>query len=180
MEETLLEADCQVLLEQHYNLIDVIGTKSFDCGKIDSLIQRLSASQKTVYEPTDRYVIVQFDTDFYWHGHGVNLNNLFTVWRDLGIPLYTMIFYTNHFGISQEIEQLCKYSHPNDRPTVIETFVNPGNYDPRGYQETDIDIDRIDTQALCMMAGSARSHRYATYNSLKDLVPATIAMTLKA
>jgi hypothetical protein len=174
-----LDKDFQKLLEQHYNLLDIIETKSFDCGKIDLLIERLLKNKKSVYEVNDRYVIVQFDTDFYWHGHGINLNNLFTVWRSLDIPLYTMLFYTNHFGIGQEIEQLCSWADSVDRPTVIETFINPGNYNPE-YTNIPVNIDAIDTHALCMMAGSQRSHRHAVYNALKELVPAKIEMTLKS
>jgi len=179
MVEPLLDKDFKKVLEKHYNLIDIIGTKSFDCGKIESLISRLSATKKEHYASNDRYVIVQFDTDFYWHGHGINLNNLFTVWCSLNLPLYTMLFYTNHFGIGQEIDQLLSRSHPNDRPTVIETFINPGNYSSKEYNSVEVNIDSIDTHAICMMAGSRRSHRYAVYNAVKDLITTHIAMTIK-
>jgi hypothetical protein len=179
MSNILLDPEYKQLLTEHYNIINVSSSASFDCGKIDNLVQTLTHTKKTQYDPKDRYVIVWFDTDFYWHGHGINLNNMFTVWRSLNIPFFTMLLYTNHFGLHKEVNELCKLNHNRDRPTVIETFINPGNYNPKGYEDYKIDLELIEKHALCMMAGSPRSHRYATYNAVKHLVPEQIEMTIR-
>lgn len=162
-----------------FNIIKVFETTQFDCGKIDYLIEQLTATRKSQFDPLDRYVIVHFDTDFYWHGHGVNLNNLFSVWKSLDIPLYTMIYYTNHHGISTEIKNLCQAQSLKDQPMVIETLINPGNYDINPYDNFDANINDIEMHALCMMSGSGRSHRGAVFNHLKDQSQDHIAMTIK-
>ena len=161
-----------------FNIIEQFETKQFDCGNMDFLISRLKATRKETFDTLDRYVIVHFDTDFYWHGHGINLNNLFSVWKSLDLPLYTMIYYTNHHGITEEINKLCCSSHVKDRPMVIETLINLINYQPRFYENFDANIDSIDRHGLCMLAGSQRSHRGATFNHLKHLQPSHLAMTI--
>jgi hypothetical protein len=162
-----------------FNIIEIFETKQFDCRNIDYLISKLAETKKTQFHPLDRYVIVHFDTDFYWHGHGVNLNNLFSVWKSLDIPLYTMIYYTNHHGISQEIKNLCWTQESKDQPMVIETLINPGNYSVDPYHDFDADVNSIEKHALCMMMGSDRSHRGAVFNHLQHLTPSHIALTIK-
>jgi len=175
-----IDNEYQKLFEKHFNIISIIETQQFDCGKIDFLIDVLTQTKKDQYDAKDRYIVVQFDTDFYWHGHGINLNNLFAVWTKLDIPFYTMIFYTNHFGIKNEIADLCKNREDKDRPLVIETFIDPNNYDPDGYTEFDTDIDNISRHAICMMAGSARSHRFALHNHLRHRIPDHIVASIRA
>jgi len=162
-----------------FNIIEIFETKQFDLGNENVLIEKLSATKKNEYNAQDRYVIVHFDTDFYWHGHGINLNNLFSIWKYMDIPLYTMIYYTNHHGISEEIKKLSWTDSLKDQPMVIETLINPGNYDPDPYVDFNANIDLIEKHALCMMAGADRSHRGAIFNHLKHLVPDHIAMTTK-
>lgn len=175
----LLDHGLHSELRNKFNIIDIIETKQFDSGNENVLIEKLSATKKNEYDAQDRYVIVHFDTDFYWHGHGINLNNLFSIWKYMDIPLYTMIYYTNHHGISEEIRKLSWSSSLNDQPMVIETLINPGNYDPEPYADINDHIDLIEKHALCMMAGTGRSHRGAIFNHLKHLVPEYIAMTVK-
>lgn len=174
-----LDPEYQTLLEQRYNILDIIETKEFDQDPM-TLIPRLEASRRESFSERDRYVIVLFDTDYFWHGHGIGINNLFAVWKHLDLPFYTLLLYTNHIGIHQQIEDLTKDLHELDRPTVIETFINPNNYDVSYYEPKDPDIASIDYHALCLMAGTDRSHRYATYASLKDLGEDRLVMTIRA
>jgi hypothetical protein len=173
-----LDPEYRKLFEKHFDIISIIETKQFDCGKLGFLIDILSQTKKDCYGPKDRYIIVHFDTDFYWHGHGINLNNLFTVWDELDIPFYTMIYYTNHFGIQNEIAGLCKNRDITDRPMVIETVINPINYSSSGYTDLDANIDCVTRHALCMMAGNKRSHRFALYNHLKHHIPNHIVASI--
>lgn len=165
------------VLQSRYNILDIIEFKTFDID-FKNMPDRLRPQIKKDYHTQDRFIIVHFDTDFYWHGHGINLNNMFEVWRNLDIPLFTMIVYTNHIGISKEIDELCKHQHAKDRPMVIETFLNPGNYLDH-YPDDTVDLDRIDYHALCLMAGSPRSHRYGVYNHLRHITQDKLVMTLK-
>ena len=173
-----MDADFLAEVQRVYNVLDVIEFKEFDLdwSWLETWIKK---HHKTQFALHDRFVIVHFDTDFYWNGHGVNLHNLMTVWRHYDLPFYTMILYTNHYGIRREIDEILKDQPQQDRPTIIETFINPGNYAPHGYKHLDNSVDQVQHKALCMMAGTPRSHRYAVYQHLKDLVPDDIDMTVR-
>ncbi len=166
------------LLKKHFNIIGGMDTLSFDCNNIDVLINLLKTTKKEHYDPTDRYIIVFLDTDFFWHNHSIILNNLLTVWEELDIPFFTLMLYTNHIGIKKQFDEYCQNRPVWDRPTVVESFVNVGTYDPENYQDIDADIESIDMHALCLMGGSSRSHRHATFNTLREFVPNQIAMVI--
>ena len=84
------------------------------------------------------------------------------------IPLYLLLFVTNHYGISKEFDLLLRDQHPNDYPTVVETLLSTmllseSLYDPN----TSLEIDRIEKAGLCM-TGAGRSHRIALLNYFKN------------
>ena len=174
-----IDHDILDMLEKKFNLLDCIEFKEFD-KEFDYLVAWLEKNRKISFESTDRLVVIHFDTDYYWHGHGINLNNFFNTWIEQDIPLHTMLFYTNHIGITAEIDQLCKYHNVNDRPTIIETILNPGNHRAEEYGPFELSVESITVPALCMMAGTPRSHRWAAYNHLKHLTTEQIAITLNA
>jgi hypothetical protein len=164
--------------QQVYNIIDVFQFVEFD-HDYTWLIQRLLSSNKKIYDAKDRIIVVHFDSDYYIrHEIGLTLTNFFSVWRQLDIPLHTMLLYTNHIGLGREVDTLCRLDHVNDRPTVIETIINPGNYLSQGWvDEPNINADAIQYHGLAMMA-NPRSHRFAMYNHLSDLGD-KIAFSLK-
>jgi hypothetical protein len=165
------------VLEEKYNVLDVIMLKHYD-QDFERLREHLLSLRKQVFDPRDRIIVVQFDTDYYIHNqYGINLINLFTTWQAVDIPLSVMLFYTCTFGISQEINQLCQHSHANDRPTVIETFFNETNYWPERHVAVDVAVDDIEYHGLALM-GSNRSHRFALYNHLQHLTDCLV-MTLR-
>ena len=156
------------VLEEKYNIIDIIMLKHFD-QDFDSLRAHLLTLKKESFGPRDRIIVVQFDTDYYIQNqHGINLINLFKVWAAVDIPLSVMLFYTCTFGIGKEIESLCQHSNINDRPTVIETFFNETNYSHVVPVSSTLDVDSIEYHGLALM-GYNRSHRFAMYNHLKHL-----------
>jgi hypothetical protein len=76
------------------------------------------------------------------------------------------IFVTNHFGIQKDINSILK-DHPiDDRPIVIETFLQKYGYNSDRVQDFQISAKDIKFPALSMM-GSTRSHRYALFNWMK-------------
>lgn len=166
-------------LEKKYNIVDVFNFSRYDY-QFDHLEQRLIKVKKATFDANDRIVVVHFDTDYYIQNSvGMNLTNLFLLWQKLDIPLHTMLLYTNHFGITKEIDTICQHSELIDRPTVIETFVNGLSYESATYQtEPDLEIDQIEYHGLALM-GAPRSHRYAMYNHLKHLCD-KLAMVIRA
>jgi len=156
-------------IKQQYHVIDLFELAGYD-KDFDRLEKHLLSIKKHQYYTNDRIIVVHFDTDYYIHNHyGINLLNFFNVWKSVGIPLYILLFYTNHIGIKCEIDKICQNYHFADQPTVIETFINPTNYSDDTYNtEPDINSNQIEYHGLSMM-GAPRSHRYALYNHLKHL-----------
>lgn len=154
------------VLHKKYNVLDIFSLLQFD-QDFASLKRRLQLIKKNQFAATDRIIINHFDTDYYIHNqYGINLINLFTVWKDLDLPLYVMLIYTNNIGIGQEIKLLCQHHCPMDQPTLFETIIDPLHYSADTYiQEPDINIEQIENHGLCLM-GAPRSHRYALYNHL--------------
>jgi hypothetical protein len=173
IDQTILSA-----IKKKYNVIDVFALMEFD-HDFDSLKQHLQTRKKDCFGPKDRIVINHFDTDYYVHNQfGINLINLFTVWRDLDLPMYLILIYTNHIGIRQEIDLMCKTNHPLDRPTLIETFIDPMSYSSDTYtHEPNINIEQIEYHGLSMM-NAPRSHRYALYNHICHL-DSHLVLTIK-
>jgi hypothetical protein len=174
----LLDPVLEDRLRSKYNLLDTINLMEYD-HDMGQLAARLISQKKSVFLPTDRFVIVHFDVDFYFHGHGITINNLFNLWKQLDLPMYTMIVYTNHLGIDKEISYICKNQDQDDLPTVIESIVDPVNYCRTQYTDLDLNIDDIKLHYVCMMNGTPRSHRKATYHHLKHLIGNNIAMSIK-
>lgn len=166
-------------IKEKYNVLDLFQLLNYDFCP-EKLIERLTHVRKSKFEPNDRIIVVHFDTDYYIHNQfGIFLTNFFNIWRSLDIPFHNLLFYTNNFGIQQEINVNLKYQDPMDMPTVIETFLNPLNYNANTYNvEPEIDVDLIEYHGLSMM-NVPRSHRYALYNHLKDLSN-KLALVIKA
>lgn len=175
----LLDPILENKLRSKYNLLDVINLMEYD-HDMSLLSSRLEGQRRDMFDAFDRFVIVHFDVDYYFHGHGFTINNLINLWKSLDIPMYTMVLYTNHIGISKEVQTLCCQQNSLDMPTVIESIVDPVNYNQSQYQDVDFDIDSLQLHCICMMSGTPRSHRKATYHHLQHLVDSKIAMSVKA
>lgn len=171
--------DWMSALEKKYNILDVFILHRYDY-RIEQLHQRLQAIKKTQFDQQDRIVVVHFDTDYYIHNtFGINLTNLFTAWQSADIPLHNMLIYTNHTGLRQEIDTLCRDRHAEDRPTIVETFINQLSYLSDTYcTEPDLCVDQIEWHGLALM-GAPRSHRYALYNHIQHLAK-QLVMVIKA
>jgi len=171
--------DWMSALEKKYNILDVFILHKFDY-QFEQLHQRLQTIKKAQFSSQDRIVVVHFDTDYYIHNtFGINLINLFTVWESVDIPLHTMLIYTNHPGLRQEIDTLCQNHHVEDRPTIIETFINQLSFQPNTYlTEPELCVNEIEYHGLALM-GAPRSHRYALYNHIQHLAE-KLVMVIKA
>jgi hypothetical protein len=158
-----------LVLEQKYNIIDTIILKHYD-NNFEQLKVHLSSLKKESFSPFDRIIVVQFDSDYYVDNEvGINLQNLFSVWQEVDMPNFVMLFYTCNFGIGKEIKKICRYDPPTDQPTVVETFFNVMNYhNDLIPQDPSMHIDDIEYHGLAIM-GNNRSHRFALYNHIQNL-----------
>lgn len=179
MNKHVVDPMFQQFLEKEFDVLDIIETKEFDQDPM-VLVARLAKTKKQKFCQRDRYVIEIFDTSYFWESKSLLLYNLFEIWACLDIPYYTMFIITNHFGLTNYIQEIMKDQHPADRPTVFETFVNTMNYNADSYYPRDSHIDQIAYHALCLMAGTPRSHRYATYANIKDIGEKKLVMSISS
>lgn len=150
------------LLKSKFNIIEHISFLEFDYD-FDILKTKLSQVYKEHFDQSDKIIIEHLDTDFYYAEStvGVNLRNFFTVVDMVGISPSVFIFYTNHFGISREIDIICKDKH--NRPLVLESFLSKVHYPESEYLPIDINVNNITCHALSLINGK-RSYRNALFN----------------
>lgn len=179
MLESTVDLSLMELLQSRFNIIATIEFLDFD-HDYSVLEKWIQDHRQDSYAADDRFVFTHFDTDYYINNqYGVTLHNLFTIWERNNIPFYTMLINTNHFGISQEIDQILRFHSEQDRPTVIETLLNRIHYPDQAYDQADLAVDDIEYHALCLCAGSRRSHRQALYSHLQHIPASKLAMTIR-
>lgn len=163
-------------LQKKYNILDHLHMKWFDFDWM-LLETYLTSIKLDRYLPEHKYIIEHVDTDYYHpeFKYGFWIYNLIKVFKQVDIPLHTILLFSNHFGIEKEIQDLAP-DH-NDRPTVISSFIARTHY-ANHYQPVDVDPDLIQYPAICMMGGG-RNHRNAMFrflqkNNLLDIVPVSV------
>jgi hypothetical protein len=152
------------IIYNKYRVVLHLEFKQFD-HDFAILEEQLRSIKKQSFAPNERIIIEHMDTDYYCDelACGLGLFNLFTAFQQVDIPLFTMLLFTNHFGIQREIDVLAP--NASDRPTVIETFINKIHY-TNDYETLPLDQDQIQRPGLCMM-GHPRVHRHAMYRFLE-------------
>ena len=157
------------LLCEKFIILDHLSFLEFD-SDFETLRSRLSNCHKNVYGVTERILIEHMDTDYYFSESsvGINLRNFFIVLQELDIPNSVIIFYTNHIGLKNEIDILCKNFHHADRPLVIESFLGKAHHDPEKIKILSLDVEKIQYHALCMIH-LTRSHRHAVYRAIESI-----------
>jgi hypothetical protein len=168
------------VIRQKYNICDHLSFLDFDFN-FDVLKSRLSQLSKSPFNDNDRIVIEHMDTDYYFSecSVGVNLRNFFGVVRELDISYSRFIFYTNHFGLIREIDQLCSHSDSQDRPLIIESFLSELHYKSDCINPVECNFDRVQFHATCMMV-LKRSHRNAMYNAIKDIDQSKLMLAINS
>tara|TARA_B110000211_G_scaffold226068_1_gene279168 strand:- start:581 stop:1135 length:555 start_codon:yes stop_codon:yes gene_type:complete len=147
----------------HTNSVDF----DYDYNILENL---LAECKQEEFSSNDRILIEFFDTAYYdvkFLKHSILLQNIFTLFRQVDIPFFTILFITNHFGLQEEINSILNNHNDYDRPTIIETFISTLSYDSTRVNEVVSDIDCIRFPALSMI-GASRSHRYSLYNYLNE------------
>ena len=160
-----------------YRVVLHLEFKQFD-QDFTILEEHLRTVKKQSFDPDERIIIEHVDTDYYFNefAHGLGLYNLFTAFKQVDIPLFTMLLFTNHFGIQREVDELAPDT--NDKPTVIETFITKTHY-TNNYRPILLNQDQIQRPGLCMMS-QGRVHRHAMYHFLEkeNLLP-VVATSIK-
>lgn len=156
-------------LESKFNILLKLNVRKFDYDWT-VLLENLKQIKTTNFSSNDRILICHMDTGYYdpLLPVGIITINLIRCFQLLDIPMYLLIFITNHYGISQEFNLLLA-DHPlQDRPTIIETLLSSRLLSENGYeQKTLLNAERIEKPGLCMV-GAQRSHRVALLNFFKN------------
>lgn len=156
------------LLNQKFNILLQLDARSFDYNW-DILSHKLDKIKKEQFCSNDRILITHMDTDYYDEiiPYGLIPINLVRMFKNKDIPLYLLLFVTNHYGIKKEFDALLPNQHKNDQPTVIETLLSPVLLSDQISINTDCNFDQIEKAGLSMM-GQQRSHRVALCNFFVD------------
>lgn len=161
----LMNDEFKQVIYKKYNVIGHLEFKQFDLDFL-KLEEYLQSRKKESFSPNDRIIIEHCDTDFYADvsEFGFNLFNLFTAFRRADFPFFTILLFTNHFGIDAEIKKIV--TDTDDYPTIIESFITVPHYS-NNYYDVEVDVNLIEKHAVCMMSAS-RSHRVALFNFLNE------------
>jgi len=156
------------IINKKFNVLLSMDGRDFDTN-LETLSVKLDAIKKDSYQVNDRILIVHMDTDYYdpLLPTGLMTLNLIRMFKSKDIPLYLLLFVTNHYGIRREFELLLKDQHPNDWPTVVESMLSLDILSKKLGPVPELTFDKIEKSGICMM-GKQRSHRVALCNFLKN------------
>lgn len=156
------------LINQKFNLLSAINcrTISADFQVLSNALDQLSRER---FAENDRILLVHMDTDYYdpLLPYGLLPINIIRIFKNKNIPLYLLLFVTNHIGIKKEFNDLLRDHHPLDRPTIVETLLSRQIVAETINNNDGFNFDKVEKAGLSMM-GLQRSHRVALCNFLKD------------
>lgn len=143
---------------------------------LTELRDRISRLRKDVFAPDDRIAIVHNDVDHFYHGSPISFtaHNLFTIIRELDMPLYVFMIVTPWHDFNRAVEPFI--IHPEDRPTVVQTLF-PLLLIELVDDWDDLEKD-INFNAMAMM-GKPRSHRIKLFQYLQSLNTDSIKYNFK-
>jgi hypothetical protein len=159
------------LINEKYKILEILDLVYYDCRLAD-LNQTLQKYQNHVFSPDERIIILHHDTDYYPENGSVgnNMYNMFKLISRNGIPVEFVLMFTNHYGIKQEIQKLCKEILNQNTPQIIYTslwYDFPQNLDT----PPSINYQNIEHLYACLN-GVERAHRVLTlcYLNQNDLL----------
>lgn len=159
--------DLTELVPQDIHVLDVIELVMLS-HDLPKLRQRLQKHKKDHYQQNERIVILHSDTEFYFHDHptGFDTHNLFTIIKELDIPLFVILIVVNKVGYLPAVEPFVVDSA--DRPTVINPLIDQMAYDSlafRGWlQEPE---EKNISMAMLALLGVQRSQRIKFFQFVK-------------
>lgn len=166
-----LSKNFRTIFNEEFN---IMGEYDLVCTdhNFDILKQLMEDTKKDVYQPTDKYIVVHYDTDYYLpnSNYGLTIFNLVKTFEELDIPLHTMIFVTNHTGIARDFKELI----PNEEieynfPMIIDNYLTCFDAEASIASEAScvhLNIENVTRNAMCLM-GCKRIHRNIIFNSIK-------------
>lgn len=135
------------------------------------MFAKLQAAYKDEYQPNEKIVVYHYDTDYYVENTGFCLHNFLRCLKRLNISPSVVVMFTNHHGISKEIENFYStnysdFDYKNDHMFIFESnhMIQQTTSDPL---PTNLDIDQISHPYSCLF-GAKRTHRVMLLSQLQQ------------
>jgi hypothetical protein len=156
------------IVHEKFNVLFEIDCRSFDTN-YQVLTDLINQVKKDRFDHKDRIVLVHMDTDYYdpLLPCGLLIINIIRIFKKHQLPLFLLLFITNHFGIKTEFKTLLQEHPMEDWPTIVETLLSKTLLVSKFDTQLVNDFNSIEKQGLCMI-GIKRSHRIALCNFLQD------------
>ena len=163
------------LIQQKFNVLNTITVLDID-NDMNKLVSMLN--QNYVFNPNDRYVVLDPDTHYYMPNAKYSLTwfNIIKTFLNLDIPLWTMIVVYNGTNLQEQFDILIPKSLHDQMPTVIDlstalTAFKENVFDSvnsvtnnKSVTET---VNQITHHCVTMM-GVPRVHRNILFYQLKE------------
>lgn len=111
-------------ISSKFEILETFDSVDYD-HDIDLLDSKIKSFSNFVFDSNQRILIFYQDTGYYQdltYGSSVFLNNLYTILKKYSIPSEFIIVFSNHCGISKELEHLnLKTGYTINK--VVETFL---------------------------------------------------------
>ncbi len=156
------------IVHEKFNVLFEIDCREFDTD-YQVLTDLIDQVKKDKFDQKDRIVLIHMDTDYYdlLLPCGLLIINIIRIFKDYQLPLFLLLFITNHYGIKQEFTKLLQDHSVEDFPTIVETLLSKILLASNFNTQLVNDFNDIEKQGLCMM-GAKRSHRIALCNFLQN------------
>lgn len=152
-------------LYKKFNILYHTNFLNFD-QDYQILFDDLDKIKKESFSNKDKIIIEQFDTDFYDKSlkTGLHTRNTVECIRSADIPFFTIIFITNNFNLNDELDLLID-KDTEGFPIVLKTVSSHWSIIEK-YKKIN-NILSFKKPAVCLMAGTPRSHRSSLYYFFK-------------
>jgi hypothetical protein len=154
------------LVLKKYQIIELIDLCEVDHDP-RSLVDRLSPHASPQWNPDQKLVILHHETDYYpnINSIGNTVYNFFRLCANFCIPLESIIFFTNHYGLQALLHKFVQEICNETGLTVIETS--------QWYDMPDSSVDSeisdiVPDKLYACLNGAARRHRVFTLCALSE------------
>lgn len=124
------------------------------------LYNQLIKNRKEYYEPGQRIILQHFDTAWYFENFVISdiIYNTLKCFQLVDIDPGSILFVTNHYDITNEINYVCNMLGLINKPDVVYTPCQKLLWDNTQPQKIDINIHAIDKKT-CILSQIHRFHR---------------------
>tara|TARA_R110000868_G_scaffold411120_1_gene701874 strand:+ start:58 stop:606 length:549 start_codon:yes stop_codon:yes gene_type:complete len=162
-------------IQQKFNVLNTIKVLNID-DDMNKLVSMLN--QNYVFNPNDRYVVLDTDTHYYMPDAKYSLAwfNIIKTFLHLDIPLWTMIVVCNGTNLQEQLDILIPKSLHDQMPTVIDLSTALTAFGENLFDSVDAitnnksvteTVNQI-THHCITMIGVPRVHRNMLFYQLKE------------